>query len=349
MCSARVGTASFQILVNGKPLAMSLLSAVSAVEVSNQINVPGMFSFTFSLLSSLGNAPGAGLETFKPGAKVEVRMGADQPVSLIKGQIYSIDPSFSASSTATVSGFDAMAKLRFGNHTRDFPEMDESEIATMAAKSSQVKLVTPGKPVTLNNWVCQSEQTNYDFILSRAKLIHYELVVDGDNVVYRPSAEGSGPVKTLNFPGGLKRASLQLRVPTEGSSVQAVSFDPLTNKQVSAQSNPNTVRTKMGGAETGYQYGSDFPSSDIVVADYSITSVEALQALADAEYLKNVSRFIEGDAELHGDPSLAAGMNIRLKGLSQSFDGIYYIQSSTHRYELDSGYHTVLKLRRSGA
>ncbi|QAU25014.1 phage late control D family protein [Dyella sp. M7H15-1] len=349
MCSARVETAAFQILLNGRPLANNLSSAITAVEVSNQLNVPGMFSFTFNLMSPQGNWQGVDLETFKPGAKVEVQLGIGQPKSLIKGQIYAIDPSFGPYSSATVSGFDAMARLRFGNHTRDYENMDENQIAITAAKSSQVKVVTPGAAVALNAWVCQSEQSNYDFILGRCKLIHYELVVSGTDVQFRPSAEGLSPVKTLSFPLNLHSVSLQLRVRTEGSSVKAVSFDPLTNQQIVAQSNPNTTRVKMGGSETGYDFSSDFPSASMALADYSITRVEALQAYANAEYLKNVGGFIEGSAELAGDPSLVAGVNVRLKGLSQSFDGIYYVQGSTHRYDLDSGYRTSLTLKRSGA
>ncbi|WP_266168305.1 phage late control D family protein [Dyella subtropica] len=346
---ARAETAAFQLLLNGKPLPTSLLAAVHSVEVSNEINVPGMFSFKFNMLSQKGNWQGADLDTFKPGDKVSIQMGIGQPKPLITAQIYSIDPHFDAYSVATVSGFDTMAKLRFGNHTKMFKERNENQIATEVAESSRVRIETPGSPVTLNACVWQRQQTNYRFLLSRCELLNYELVVNDMTVLFRPSAEGLSPVKSLAFPRDLKRVSLRLRVPTEGSTVQMLGFDPATNKVVSAQSNPNLVRARMGGSESGYDFIDAFPSAAITVTDPTLTTVEALQARANAEFMQNLNRFIEGDAELEGDPTLVAGVNIRLTGLSQRFDGIYYIRSSKHSYDDSTGYHTTLQLRRTGA
>ena len=346
---ARAETAAFQLLLNRSPLPSSLLAAVHSVEVSNEIDVPGVFSFKFNMLSQQGNWQGADLDTFKPGDQVSVQMGIGQPKTLITAQIYSIDPDFDAYSVATISGFDAMANLRFGNHTRMFKARNESQIAEEVAASSRVRISTPGTPVTLNACVWQRQQTNYQFLLSRAKLLNYEMVVDGLTVLYRPSAAGLSPVKSLSFPRDLTRVNLRLRVPTEGSQVQMLGFDPGTNRVISAQSNPNTVRARMGGSESGYDFIDDFPSAAISITDPTITKVEALQARANAEYMQNLDGFIEGDAELEGDPDLVAGVNIRLSGLSQRFDGIYYVRASKHRYDDSTGYHTTLQLRRTGA
>jgi phage protein D len=346
---ASAETGAFQLLLNRKPLSSSLLAAVHSVEVSNEINVPGMFSFKFNMLSQQGNWQGADLDTFKPGDQVSIQMGLGQPKALISGQIYSIDPSFDAYSIATISGFDCMAKLRFGNHTKVYKGLSENQIAMQVAESSRVSISTPGTSIKLNAYVWQRQQDNYRFLLSRCVLINYELVVDDTTVVFRPSAEGLSPVKSLSFPRDVKTANLQLRIPTEGSDVKMLGFDPETNSVISAQSNPNTVRARMGGSESGYDFIDAFPSAAITVTDPSITTVEALQARANAEYMQNLSRFIEGDVELEGDATLVAGVNIRLNGLSQRFDGIYYVTSSKHSYDDSTGYHTRLQVRRTGA
>ncbi|KAF1688197.1 hypothetical protein B1992_00120 [Pseudoxanthomonas broegbernensis] len=346
---ARAETAAFQLLLNRSPLPSSMLAAVHSVEVSNEIDVPGMFSFKFNMLSQQGNWQGADLDTFKPGDQVSVQMGVGQPRTLINAQIYSIDPDFDAYSLATISGFDTMASLRFGNHSRVFKGRNENQIAEEVAASSRVRISAQGPPVTLNACVWQRQQTNYHFLLSRSKLLNYELVVDGLTLLYRPSAAGLSPVKTLNFPRDVKRVNLRLRVPTEGSEVKMLGFDPATNRAISAQSNPNTVRARMGGSESGYDFIDSFPSAAITVMDPTITRVEALQSRANAEYMQNLNGFIEGDAELEGDPSLVAGVNVRLSGLSQRFDGIYYVRASRHRYDDSTGYHTSLQLRRTGA
>lgn len=347
--SARAETGAFRLLLNRQPLPLSLQAAISAVEVSNEINVPGMFNFKFNMLSQQGNWQGADLDLFKPGDQVGVQMGLGQPRTLLTGQIYAIEPNFAEYSVATVSGFDAMAKLRFGNHTKVYKGMDENRIARDVANTSRVDLRTPGVPVTLNACVWQRQQTNYHFLLGRCALINHELVVDEATVLFRPSAEGLSPVKSLAFPRDIRRVDLRLRVPTEGSTVQMLGFDPATNKPISARSNPNTVRARMGGSESGYDFIDAFPDAAINITDPTIAKVQSLQARADAEYMQNLNRFIEGELELEGDPDLNAGVNVRLTGLSRRFDGIYYVRSSRHYYDDATGYRTTLQLRRTGA
>jgi hypothetical protein len=173
--------------------------------------------------------------------------------------------------------------------------------------------------------------------------------VDDTTVLFRPSAEGLSPVKSLAFPRDIRRVDLRLRVPTEGSTVQMLGFDPSTNQPISARSNPNTVRARMGGSESGYDFLDAFPDAAINVTDPTITKVQSLQARADAQYMQNLNRFIEGELELKGDPDLNAGVNVRLTGLSRRFDGIYYVRSSRHYYDDATGYRTTLQLRRTGA
>lgn len=346
---ATTETGAFRVLLNRNPLPLSMLAAVHTVEVSNEINVPGMFSFKFNMMSQKGNWQGADLDVFKPGDQISIQMGLGQTKPLITGQIFSIDPSFDAYSVATISGFDTMANLRFGNHTKIFLQRNENQIAVEVAESSKVRISTPGTPVTLNPYVWQRQQTNYRFLLSRCELLNYELVVNDATLLFRPSAEGLSALKTLAFPRDVKRVNLHLRVPTEGSQVQMLGFDPATNQVIRAQSDPNTVRARMGGSESGYDFIEAFPNAAITVTDPTIDKVEALQARANAQYMQNLNRFIEGDLELEGDPTLVAGVNIRLSGLSQRFDGIYYVRSSKHSYDDSTGYHTTLQLRRTGA
>ncbi|QDQ29372.1 phage late control D family protein [Chitinimonas arctica] len=345
-----VQTGAFNMLLNRNRLPIPLLAAIHGVEVSNEINVPGMFSFQLNMVSPQGNWQGANLDTFQPGDQVTIQMGLEKLSTLIHGEISAIDPNFDSSySVATISGFDVMARLRFGNATRIYKNRNENEIAADVASNVKVDIRTPGLPIALNDCVWQRQQSNYQFLLSRAELIDYELVVDNSTLVYRPSAAGLSPVKTLGFPRDLKSVKLRLRVPTEGSVVTVMGFDPATNKVITADSDPNRVRVRMGGSEAGYQFGDDFPSSAIHITDLTLDKVEALQARADAAYLQNLNGFIEGDADLLGDPALVAGVNIKLTGLSKRFDGIYYVLASKHSYDDSSGYHTSLTLRRTGA
>lgn len=345
----KVQTGAMSILREKSPLPMALVASIVTVEVQHEINLPAMFSFTMNMVSPSGNWQGANLDYFKPGDEITVKMGIDRLQTLIVGEITAIEPRFGDYSTATIRGFDRMHRLQFGTTTKVFENLSDNDIVTQVARSAGVAVSARGSGTEINVYVQQRQQNNYQFLLKRAAQINHELLMDGTTLIFRPSGEGKSPVKTLTFPRDLDSIDLDLRIPTQGSSVTVHSFDPGTNKPISATSRSGSVQERMGGRENGYQMAGDFPDSAVSIEQLSITSVEALQVVADAQYQANLNRFIEGSANLVGDPDLVAGSNVKLSGLSQRFDGIYYIVSSTHTYGDTQGYATDVRLRRSGA
>jgi uncharacterized protein len=127
-----------------------------------------------------------------------------------------------------------------------------------------------------------------------------------------------------------------------------VGYDVITNKVITAVAATATPSDKMGGSETGYQAANDFPLSEVRLECPNISDPSALQAVAEAKFQELLKTFIEGSASLVGDNQLIAGVNIKLLGLSEKFNGIYYVSSSTHSYSEAAGYTTSVKVRRSG-
>lgn len=344
-----VQTGDVSILREKSALSASVMATIASVDVQNEINMPAMFSFTMSMMSAGGNWQGANLDTFKPGDEITIKMGLNSLQTLIVGEITAIEPRFGVYSTATIRGFDRMYRLKFGNDTRVFENLSDNDIVSQVARAAGVAVNAQGTRTQINSYVQQRRQNNYQFLLKRSGQINHELIMDGTTLMFRPSAEGKSPVKTLTFPRDVDSVDLDLRIPTQGSSVTVRSFDPSSNQAISATSRSGGVQERMGGKENGYQMAGDFPDSAITLEQLSITSVEALQVVADAQYQANLDHFIEGSATLVGDPDLTAGVNVRLSGLSQRFDGVYYVTASTHSYDDTKGYNTSLRLRRTGA
>lgn len=341
-----VQTGAFAILREGNAVAPSMVASISDVEVVDEINVPAMFSFTLDLSGPQG---GDRLDVFRPGDQITIRLGLDKLQTLIVGEITAIEPDFGARATASIRGFDRMYRLRFGTDSRVFKNLSDNDIVTQVARAAGLTVKAQGIRTEIHDYVAQRAVSNYDFLLERCKLLNHELLMDGTTLVFRPSGEGANPVRTLTYPRDVEQVRLNLRVPTEGGKVTVRSFDPATNKVISATSQDQNARDRMGGSQTGYQMASDFPQSSVTIEQLSITSVEALQAVANARHQAGLERFIAGSANLVGDPDLTAGVNVRLSGLSKRFDGVYYITSSSHRYDDRHGYSTDVQLRRSGA
>jgi len=349
MSSPSLEDEAYLILCNNATLPNELLGSIRDVRVEHEISVPGMFSFTLGMMSASGAWQGANLDVFKPGDTVAIRMGSGQLHQMIVGQITAIEPRFAADSVVTIRGFDRMYGLKFGTRTRVFENLSESDIAQDVAGSIGLRVRTEGRATTINSYVKQYRQSNYEFLIERCRQINYELMIDGTTLVFRPSGQGASPVRSLSYPKDLIHVDLDLRVPTAGSTVTVYGFNAETNETISAVSRGGTQSDLMGGQVNGYAMAARFPDSAITLERGDIANVEALQTIADAGYQTDLEAFIEGSASLNGDPDIVAGVNVKLDGLTDRFNGTYYVTSSVHAYDNDSGYTTEIKLRRTGA
>lgn len=347
-----VQTGAFKITKNGKALPISVVAAITNVQVQDEINVPAMFSFNLNLNGNNGiNSKGQSStpDVFSTGDEVSISLGLDQLHLVITGNISAVEPHFSTSgSSATIRGFDRMYWLKFGKWTKTYTKLSDNEIVTQVAKSCGLTSSLRGSPPLLEGYVLQNNQSNFDFLIQRASYLDYELLMDQTTLVFRPSAEGDSPIKTLQFPRDFEEVNLDLRLPTKGKSVTAIGYDVMTNKVLYATASNATPQDKMGGTETGYEAANDFPDSDIVLQCPNVSDPRALQAIANAQFQADLQSFIEGEVSLVGDNSLKAGVNVKLTGMSDKFDGIYYVTSSTHSYDDSTGYKTSIKVRRSG-
>jgi|GEM_PF-521374 len=347
----RVQTGAFNIIKNRSKLPMSILAAIHNVQITDELNVPTMFSFTLNMVSQTGSGgfQEVDLDVFKPGDQITIFLGLDSLDQLVSGDITAIEPSYSTqSSSATIRGFDRMYRLKFGKQTRTYTALSDNDIVAEVAQSAGLVVKLNGSPGVINDYVLQNNISNYQFLLERCRQLNYEMMMDDTTLVFRPSAEGNSPVKNLNYPRDLSDVNLNLKLPTQGDQVTAVGYDIATNTVLKAVASSATPQDKMGGTETGYQAADDFPGSGITIPCPAISNPQALQAVADAQYQRNLKNFIDGDASLKGDSALVAGVNVKITGLSTRFDGIYYVYSSSHSYDDSSGYKTSIKIRRTG-
>ncbi|MFC5475561.1 phage late control D family protein [Paraherbaspirillum soli] len=343
-----VKTGSFRILKNNSALPMSVMAAIQSVRVEQEINVPTMFSFTLNSVASGGGWQDINLDLFKPGDQITVFLGLDMTQQMVNGEITAIEPHFGEYSSVTIHGFDRLYRLQFGTRSRTYRDMNDSEIVAQLARSAGLTVRPEGNPGLRVGYVLQNNLSDYDFLLGRCEQLNYELQMDDTTLVFRPSAAGASATKSLNYPDDAGEISLILRLPTMGQEVSVKGYDVTSNRVLTATVSSGTAQGKMGGKQSGYQLAQDFPTSAMQLERPNIDTPEALQQVAAAQYQRHLNQFIEGRTSVLGDPGLVAGVNVKLSGLSPRFNGIYYITASVHRYDVNDGYRTDLKLRRSG-
>ena len=338
-----------KILKNNQPISNGQMAALQDAQVQQELNTPAMFSFTLSSMSEQGRYQDVNLDDFKPGDDIEILMGQDEVQSVIIGKITAVEPSFKDYCSVTIRGFDLMYQLKFGTYTENYVEQPYADIMQQLAVQSKLTVVVEGDPGNISDSVLQPGISNFDFMLELIGDIDYEMLMTGKTLTVRASSIGESAVKNLQYPKDISELNLNLTVPTMGSTVTVTGWDMMANKAISAEISSATYQQKMGGQKSGYQAAESFPESGIEIERPDISNSEALEVVAKSEYQKNLNRFIQGNAILSGDTRMSAGVNIKMSGLSERFDGLYYVTSATHRYDNMATYKTEVRLIRTGA
>ena len=345
----------FQITVNKKALTGQFLSALQSLKVEEEINLPSMFSFNINIVNPKDNSwQGVNLDTFAPGDVVQISMGLKKPEVLIVGEISALDPTFGPCSSLDVRGYDGLYRLSFGEFTRTFQNQTDGQIAAKMAKEAGLTPKTETPKLTQTT-VYQKEISNYNFLLKRIQLYAFEIMVRDKDFIFRASKEGGPPVFTLDYAKDLDEIQLNLRVLTKGSKYEVLGWDAKKGKVIKGEVTGGGSSAKMGGKETGYDVSKDYfdvqrkdPSSKVSAPFYNIQDAASAKTIADGLSQSELNQFIEGEGTCEGNPKVRAGINIGLAGLSQRFNGTYYVTAATHSIDDENGYVTTFKVRRTG-
>jgi len=354
---------AFRVKVNRASLAGDVSKNISTVSVNSQLNSIDTFSLT------LAN-PYPGLrwthtndaDLFIEGSSLAIEMGyVDNLRLMIDGEITSVSPTFPESGTPTVQieGRSRMHRLRRGTRVRTFRNATDKEVAEAIARDVQL---TPraedsgAKPRDAT----QNNQTDLDFLLELARPIHFEVLVEGMNLVFRKTRESQS--KTYTMVWGRTKAQLDLAknivplksfTPTRDtrnqvSAVVVRGYDPKTKKAIVARAGIGDEESTMGGKQTGGQLAQQAfgVSREELCVARPVASQEEADRQARALYNERARCFVTGQGATIGLPELRAGQVVEILGLGDRFSGAYYVTQISHTMD-SGGYQTTFSVERS--
>ncbi|NJM47386.1 MAG: phage late control D family protein [Alkalinema sp. RU_4_3] len=343
--------ANVDISVNGKVLTEDLQSHLVDVSVDLDVNIPSMFSMTFSGRASLSE----GLDwlddrTFEIGNEVTIKMGYESRLEpVINGEITSLEPEFSTMgpSSLTVRGFDRRHRLQRGQKTRTFLKLKDSDIAAQIASESGLSGDTTDSKI-VHDYLLQANQTDLAFLQERAARINYEVIVQDKKLLFHPMRNDASPTIKMRF-GSDELVTFYPRL----SSVQQISqtlvsgWDIKEKKSITAKSKKTAARSNMGGDHNG----AAIAEKAFGEAKLSTTDPIASQAEADQQAIAHLNgrviELITGEGTCVGRNDLIPGNTLRITELSKKFSGNYYITGVTHRFRSDRGYITEFRVKRN--
>lgn len=351
------------ITINGKKLKG--LSNLIEVVVDTNLHLPNMFSILISdeLDSRSGKLTYTDSdETFKLGAEVKIEIetgdipGEHMPVksTLIVGEITALEPAFTNSGLELlqIRGYDRAHRLNRGKKTRTFGDAnpkgagttEEKIISTIVQETEGItgkKVDASGLRGLKYPYVLQMNQTDLEFLWSRAELIGYQVYVEDKTLYFQKADAHRGqPTEkpaTLRWPDNLLSFHPRLTLAKQVNQAVVTGWDSSAKKQVESKSSSDKSKTShpIGPNKTGGQVAKTAlkgAAEEALVAQPGLT-IDQAKAMAAARFAAAESEFVQAEGVCRdGDPRLIAGRVVTVEGVGKRFSGKYYVTEARHIY-----------------
>jgi phage protein D len=309
---------------------------------------------------------------FEPcGKEVEVKLGyVGELTTMLTGTVTTMEPTFpgGGAPTLTVRGLNVLHQLRRKPYTWAWEQRKDSDIAENLATLRDEETKNKRFPLPIETdpnakakeptlpYVAQQNQTDVDFLFSRARERGYVLVVlEADakrrrprRLYFGPSHGGQGVVlRDVIFQLEWGRALMEFKPTlTTANQVRSVTVQGWNRKA------KKKIEVKVDLDDKELNRNRDLyrllercdPREDVVVNEPVFTEAQARQR-AVALLQERQKTMVQGSATTIGLPDLRAGQLVEILGLGARFSGIYFITDTTHTIG-DGGYTTQFNCRR---
>jgi uncharacterized protein involved in type VI secretion and phage assembly len=329
----------------------------SLIEVIVDTNL--FLSSMFSILVQDDADPDSGKmeyidsDKFKVGAQVKIEMETDQipgestvKATLIEGEVTAIEPVFSAAGPVMlrVRGYDRSHRLTRGKKTRTFLEMTDADLVRKIAGDAGLTAEVDTTSQKYD-YVMQYNQTDWDFLWSRARRLGHLICTEGKKLVFKKPETilGTAAPATLTWGNNLRSFEPRLSVMGQVSEVETTSWDPGTKQAiVGKESGAVKVVPEIGLKENsgGVLAKKAFGAAVGHIADVPVQNQGQAQAISKGVLTRAESTFIQAEGECaNGDPRLLAGRTVEVAGVGTRFSGKYHVTEARHEYS--RGVYTV--------
>jgi phage protein D len=365
------------IVFDGQELSEENKSRLVHTVVDTHLHLPDMFEITFE------DSANAILHAVHIGSAVEVYGGAPATTMaemLIAGEVTSIEGDYEDSVMRTViRGYDKSHRLQRVCRTRTFVDMTDADIAKKIALDAKFspKDIEIEDSRTTHKHTSQIAQTDWDFLMYRAREIGYEVGVAGGTFYFRkaskaggggmgglgaalPSLPGGGTTLTFKknliaFSPRLSSSGLvtdvEVRVWDPESAAVVVGSAPVKSVTAKLQDEPAKLAQKFPATSLPLPQPPKIPglpdfglapsASARVVVDRPLHRGASLQTAADeaaAGLAEQIgSTFAEAEGVAYGDAAIQPGKAVTIAGVPEEFNGSWVVTNARHTFVPDEG------------
>jgi uncharacterized protein involved in type VI secretion and phage assembly len=335
------------VQIDGAALSDDGERLLEQVVVDHHQHLPSMFAISFhdparDVLSKLGVSIGSTI-------KIKMTPPGGSPETLIEGEVTGFEAEYDAARMRTIlRGYDLSHRLHRGRNTQTYKNVTDSDIARQVAGNASLQIGQIDSTSVTYDHVSQANQSDWDFLKSRAREIGYEMGMEEGKFYFRQPVSASqappaasyrskGVPEQLVFGDDLMEFRPRVTSAEQVSTVNVRGWDP-DQKQVvvgsasaatvaaTLQDDPNTLAGTFGGPTFTIV---DRPLPQQPMADGAASS--AVEIISGA--------FAEADGVARGNPKLKAGSTISIGVVGDHFEGQYTLSGARHVFGED-GYRT---------
>jgi uncharacterized protein involved in type VI secretion and phage assembly len=331
----------FTVQIDGQNVSEGFYDDIVELTVDTSLHMPSMFSVKLHD-NDFKWVDDPALEIGKT-VKISVQTVATQgAVTLIQGEITALEPVFNASASTVmcIRGYDKSHRLHLGRKSRTFLKQKDSDFASTIAGecglTPQVETTT-----TVHEYVIQYNQTNMEFLLSRADKIGYKVYVEDEKLCFvkNTSLPATSSI-ALQYAEDLISFEPRWTTSHQANQVTVKGWD-VQKKQAIVQTISKNDGMKQGGLTTapGGIVSAKFHTSNEILVNQVIASADEAKDIAEGRINDFGLQFVQAEGECLGNPAVQAGKKIKIEGVGSRFSGFYLVTSSLHVYN-PSGYIT---------
>jgi phage protein D len=341
----------FRVRVNGASLPNEAVADLIRLSVLDDVDAPGMFAITIVAWDTTQmKAKWIDDKLFQEGNPVEIDFGyRDQTAISISGEITGLEPDFPEAQppTLTIRGYDRRHRLMRSRHTRSFTNCKDSDIASQLASEANLRPSVEDSGVTLP-YVLQHNQTDLEFLATRARRINFEVVVSGRDLHFRPRKVDDSATLTLHREVELLEFRPRLTTLGQVPQLEVRGWDPTKKQEIVGRAGVGDEPKLMEGSSSGPSVARrafDTPKSSRVTSP--VQSQDEADAMAKRGFAEMALGYIRADGICIGEPSMRAGTVVKVEGIGDRFSGSYYVLSVEHSFRPKKGFRTYFSARRN--
>ena len=331
------GVAGAIVKVNSRETDAAVGAKLVDLVVDRQLRVPDRLTLRYRDFD-LEVVDG---ETFTIGASLQALLGsaeASGTATVFDGQITALEPEFTdQGATLVVCGLDRGHLLQRQPRAATYQEMSYGEIATDLAAKAGLEPGEVSEGLRLP-FVQQSNETDWDFLWRLALEVDYQVKVDGRTLGFGPAGQPGGDVTALTWGESLLSFRPRVTGVQQVEEVTVRGWDPTAAAAIEATASAPSPESRMG-IDRDEVVGA-LGGGEATLVDHPVTSQSHAQTLATSLAAQLASVFVEGEGAAEGTPGLAAGGQVRISGVGETFSGTYAVTGVRHRYRARTGYTT---------